>query len=75
METCASVIYVKSYLLKSIYPSIICSVCFTFILEAFYLISYIEKNLFEKIISKNVKNVFGKSNLISEISVQLSNSS
>ena len=31
----------KWYLLKSIYPSITYSVCFTFILEAFYLISYI----------------------------------
>ena len=31
----------KWYLLKSIYPNIICSVCFTFILETFYLISYV----------------------------------
>ena len=31
----------KQYFLKSLYPNIIYSVCFTFILEAFYLMSYI----------------------------------
>ena len=42
METCASVIYVKTTFIKIyIYRSINYSVCFTFILEAFYLISYI----------------------------------
>ena len=70
METCVSVIYVKMIFIKIYIPQYYLFSLFYFYIGSFLLnIIYISKKIFEKVICKNVKNVFGKSNFISEISV------